>query len=376
MQGIWGEVCTLEYGKAFRDTVKRRDENNPFQVFGTNGPIGWGPEALTDRAGIVIGRKGAYRGVHFSKAPFFVIDTAFYLKPRLDLLDIRWAYYKLLTVNINAIDVGAAIPTTNRGMFYSLPLRLPPLETQIRVGAFLARYDDLIESNIRRIQLLEEAAQLIYKEWFVHLRFPGAEHCKVVDGVPDGWLRVTAAAAIEVDPRIKAEKDAEKPFVGMADLSERSMSFEPSERRTGFGGSKFQNGDTLLARITPCLENGKTGFVQCLTDDNPVGIGSTEFIVLRSRMLNPYFVYCLARSYSFREHAIRSMSGADGRQRVNQKCFDDYQVLVPPQPLLDEFGIAVTPMFEQCRTLALQNMRLHEARDLLLPRLMSGEIEV
>ncbi|MFQ5472655.1 MAG: restriction endonuclease subunit S, partial [Dehalococcoidia bacterium] len=152
-----------------------------------------------------------------------------------------------------------------------------------------------------------------------------------------------------------------------------SMIVQPPIMREGRSGSKFKNGDTLLARITPCLENGKTGFVNFLPD-GAVGRGSTEFIVLRPGRLSPEFVYCLARTYAFRENAIKSMIGASGRQRVQESCFEKFMVLVPPKPLLDAFTEIARPCFEQIRVLLGQSRRAHEARDLLLPRLMNGEI--
>jgi type I restriction enzyme S subunit len=145
--------------------------------------------------------------------------------------------------------------------------------------------------------------------------------------------------------------------------------------RGGRSGSKFQNGDTLFARITPCLENGKTAFVDCF----PEGVtarGSTEFIVLRSKRLSPEFVYCLARTYAFRHNAIKSMIGASGRQRVQQSCFDKFTVNVPPAVLLTAFTDVVRPIFRQIRALHLQSGKAREARDLLLPRLMSGEVVI
>jgi type I restriction enzyme S subunit len=98
----WGEVATLEYGKALRDY---QNIVEGFPVYGTNGPIGFHDTALCKTPGVVIGRKGAYRGVHYSSRPFFVIDTAFYLKPKAEI-DMRWAYYALLTCDINNMDSG------------------------------------------------------------------------------------------------------------------------------------------------------------------------------------------------------------------------------------------------------------------------------
>jgi type I restriction enzyme S subunit len=148
------------------------------------------------------------------------------------------------------------------------------------------------------------------------------------------------------------------------------------ESRTGNSGSKFQNSDTLFARITPCLENGKTGFVQFLPNANAVAFGSTEFIVLRSHSLTPEYVYCLARSDEFRDVAIKSMSGASGRQRVQEQCFADLFLALPPREMLDQFSAVISQSFRLIYRLHLQIQNLRRTRDLLLPRLLSGQINV
>jgi type I restriction enzyme S subunit len=162
----------------------------------------------------------------------------------------------------------------------------------------------------------------------------------------------------------------------MGCLSNDSMLISDIQSREGKSGAKFQNGDTLLARITPCLENGKTGFVQFLPEADAVACGSTEFIVLRSRTLTPEFVYCLARSDALRGVAIKSMSGATGRQRVHEKCFNDFQLAQPPRALLDKYSAIVAPTFRLIYKLHLQIQALSQTRDLLLPRLLSGQVAV
>jgi type I restriction enzyme S subunit len=117
----WGDIATLEYGKSIRDY---QNASGTVPVYGTNGPIGWHHTPLCTSAGVIIGRKGAYRGIHYSNKPFFVIDTAFYLKPK-ERLDTKWAYYCLLTYDINGMDSGSAIPSTSRDEFYKLPVRIP-----------------------------------------------------------------------------------------------------------------------------------------------------------------------------------------------------------------------------------------------------------
>lgn len=260
-----------------------------------------------------------------------------------------------------------------------LNFKIPYPTYRGKIASILSAYDDLIENNNRRIKILEEMAQAIYKEWFVNFRFPGHEKVKMVKSelgmIPKGWEVVKSSDAVEINPTIRVDKNKSKPYVDMGGLSETSMIIKSKEQRAGSNGSKFINGDILFARITPCLENGKTGFVQFL-DVGEEGIGSTEFIVLRSKSLSPEFVYLLARSEDFRNNAIKSMTGASGRQRVQPECFDKFQLAQPGQNVLDKFTEIVRPMFQNIHRLDLKNKNLRKTRDLLLPKLVRGEIGV
>ena len=161
----WGDVATLAYGKSLSG-YKGAGET-PVKVFGTNGPIGYTTRALSEGPGVVVGRKGAYRGIHFSSGDFFVIDTAFFLQPTVPL-DMRWAYYELLTHDINGMDSGSAIPSTSREAFYGMPLLLPPLPEQRAIAEVLGALDDKIESNRRiwklRLELAGSAFRRAAKE--------------------------------------------------------------------------------------------------------------------------------------------------------------------------------------------------------------------
>lgn len=272
---------------------------------------------------------------------------------------------------------GTNVPHISGAQIKSFKFRLPGENEQAAIADFLSAYDDLIENNRRRIALLEEAARLLYREWFVHFRFPGHEHVKITDGVPEGWERLPASEAFEVNPKTPRKDEGIIRYVPMAALSETGMVIGrgPVEEREKSTSVRFRNGDTLLARITPCLENGKTGYVQML-EDGEIACGSTEFIVLRQRRVSSYYIYLTARQHDFRENAIRSMIGSSGRQRVQPNCFDRYFVAVPPALLAKLFDEAVGEMFDQIGNLDQQNQKLSQARDLLLPRLMNGEIAV
>jgi len=345
------------------------------------------PKFLLKEGDIVIARTGATVG--YAKYIKKGIPTAVFasylvrirLKKDFDARDIGFLiesdiYKRFIKANIS----GAAQPQANAQVLTSYPAPIAPLNVQRKIAAILSAYDDLIENNTRRIQILEEMAQTIYKEWFVKFRFPGYEKVKMVYSelgrIPEGWMVKPSSQVLEINPRINVNKESEKPFVFMEDVSNTSMVIRCRTRREGLSGSKFQNGDTLFARITPSLENGKIGFVQFLSSDNEVGLGSTEFIVLRSKHLCPEYAYLLARTEKFRGNAIKSMIGASGRQRVQEACFDHFFLAVPPPSKIERFHGYIAPIFKNIHLLSLKNGILRRTRDLLLPKLISEEIDV
>jgi type I restriction enzyme S subunit len=307
------------------------------------------------------------------------------IRPNPEKVDVRFLLYYFFTKEWRTVIqrnmlTGATvdrIPLTN---FPDFPVRAPPLPIQRRIAGILSAYDELIENSQRRIRILETMARALYREWFVHFRYPGHESVPRVPSplgeIPQGWEVRRLPECVHINPRVTVPRYGEKPFVPMGCLSNDSMLIADIESREGNSGAKFQNGDTLFARITPCLENGKTGFVQFLPSTDSVAFGSTEFIVLRSRTLTPEFVYCLARSDGFRDVAIKSMSGATGRQRVQELCFADFAIIQPRRMLLEHFSGIVAPSFRLIYELDRQIQTLRRTRDLLLPRLLSGQIRV
>lgn len=302
------------------------------------------------------------------------------LKPS-DVIDPYFLFYYLQSqshaIRDSATDASHGTKKLDLRVLENWPLPVPDITEQKCIASILSAYDDLIENNRRRIQLLEEAARLLYKEWFVHLRFPGHEHVKIIDGVPEGWEDRFLPEVIDVNPKTPIEKGKEITYVPMSALSEAGMASDSCdyERRERHTTVKFIKNDVLLARITPCLENGKTALAYFLSEGE-VACGSTEFIVLRGNRVSHAFTYCLARSYQFRENAIKSMTGSSGRQRVQVSCFDEYRVPLPPKCLLEMFDEVAVSAFEQVRVLMSQNEKLAKARDLLLPRVMSREVIV
>jgi type I restriction enzyme S subunit len=299
-------------------------------------------------------------------------------------LDLHFLFYLFnspyVRSQIKASATGSTVRHTAPDRIYNVDVRVPPLAIQRKIAAILSAYDDLIENNTRRIAIVEEMAQALYREWFVHFRFPGHEQVRMMESamgpVPEGWEVKKVSDAVLIDPMTKVPKEGEKPFVPMGSLSNNSMLIDNIESREGNSGSKFKNGDTLFARITPCLENGKTAYVQFLPSDEAIAFGSTEFIVLRSKTLCPEYVYLMARSNEFRDNAIKSMSGATGRQRVQEECFDKFFIAQPDSGVLAAFVGQVGAIFRGIHVLSQKNINLRQTRDLLLPKLISGEVEV
>jgi type I restriction enzyme S subunit len=236
---------------------------------------------------------------------------------------------------------------------------LPPIGEQRAIAGVLGPLDDKIELNGRMNEALEELGRLQFR--------------MLLDiAVAQRPLR----EAIDVNPSRALRSGAEAPYVDMAALPTSSMRVTRTRERAFTRGSRFKNGDVLLARITPCLENGKTAFVDFL-GSSEVGWGSTEFIVLRSRdPLPAAFAYFLARTDAFRSYAIASMTGTSGRQRAVPDVLARFSVPVPEAEAAAAFGASVDPLLAKIKQNDEESRTLAELRDVLLPKLISGELRV
>ena len=273
-----------------------------------------------------------------------------------------------------------------------LPIPLPPKEKCEAITHILDRLDDKIELNLRMNAVLEAMARALFQSWFVDFDpvrrnaeggesrpddslFPDSFEDSAIGDVPIGWNVCPMSEAIEVNPKRLLKKGSMAPYLDMKNLPTQGHSADEVIEREFSSGTKFQNGDTLLARITPCLENGKTGFVDFL-EDGQVGWGSTEFITLAPKPpLPPQFGYLLARSDSLRAHAIQNMVGTSGRQRVPYECFDNFHIAVPSPEVARRFDEVTAPLMAKIKANSDQSRTLATLRDTLLPKLLSGDIK-
>lgn len=291
---------------------------------------------------------------------------------------------------------GATMPNLNTSILSALPFVLPPRSEQRTIADILGALDDKIELNRRLNETLEAMARALFQSWFVDFDpvraktegrrtglpttivdlFPASMTNTELGEIPLGWSISPLPAIIEVNPPRPLRKGATAPYLDMAKMPTSGHTPAEVVDRAFGSGARFMNGDTLVARITPCLENGKTAFVDFLKPEQ-IGWGSTEYIVLRPKPPLPEeFAYCLARSESFREFAIQSMTGSTGRQRVPAESLAHFRVPTAPLPIVDLFGRLVRPMFARARAAADESRTLAALRDTLLPKLISGELRV
>ena len=302
----------------------------------------------------------------------------------------------------NASQVG--VPSIAQPVTYlrTIEIPLPPLPEQRAIARILGTLDDKIELNRRMNETLEAMARALFKSWFVDFEpvrakmegrwrrgesLPSlpAEHYdlfpdRLVDSelgeIPEGWEVKALREVVEVNPHEPLQKGTVAPYLDMAALPTSGPSPDDAVSRRFTSGTRFRNEDTLLARITPCLENGKTAFVQALPEDT-VGWGSTEFIVMRAIPPIPAeYLYLLARASTFREHAIQSMTGTSGRQRVQVDALKPYPLPYPPAEVWDAFAFLVEPLFARIESAKREASALAAQRDALLPKLVSGEVRV
>lgn len=257
----------------------------------------------------------------------------------------------------------------------SIRILLPPGGQQDRISAVLTSLDDKINGNHRSMVRLYQVAQSVFQARFSF--FAGVEDYDETEVglVPRGWHLKPMSEAVEINPRVSLRKGDVAPYVEMAAVERWGVRPTTVGERAYSGGSRFEPGDTLMARITGCIEYGKGAFVDFLSGP---GSGSTEFLVLRAKPpLSPEAIFLLSRDERIRAHAMAGMTGSSGRQRVPTAVFDDLLIAVPPDENAWEADAAVLrAVFAKSRCLWAESKTLASLRDALLPKLISGEIRV
>ncbi|ELL8934963.1 restriction endonuclease subunit S, partial [Escherichia coli] len=404
---IIGEHLLIRNGKS----SPSRAITGEYPVYGSNGIIGYSDEYNANENTIIIGRVGSYCGsVYISGKKCWVTDNAIIGTAKNENESHFW-FYLLKKIDLNNYSTGSGQPLINQTIINTISVTIPKLsEKRVSIGHFLRHFDQKINLSLNINQSLEQMSQTLFKSWFVdfdpvidnaldagnpipealqsraELRqkvrssadfkpllveirslFPSEFEETELGWVPKGWTLKSVAKSININPSIKLPKNKIAKYVDMKSLPTQGYSISDIIEKPYSGGAKFQNNDTLFARITPCLENGKTGFVDFL-DEKETAFGSTEFIVMRGTPQVHYlYVACLARENNFRLHAIQNMVGSPGRQRVQNSCFDSFYIAIPTPAVMSLFSGKVSSYFDKMYFCNLENKSLTALRDTLLP---------
>ena len=401
-EATWGDIATLEYGKSIRDY---KNAGGDFPVYGTNGPIGWHHTPLCPWAGIVIGRKGAYRGVHYSPIPFFVIDTAFYLKPKIGL-NIKWAYYSILTYDINGMDSGSAIPSTSRDDFYQLPVRIPSLSEQQQVAETLGALDDRITLLRETNATLEAIAQALFKSWFVDFDpvrakaeglepegmdaataalFPDSFEESELGLVPKGWKvgSIGDIAVVKGGFAFKSNVFCESgiPVVkiknivgdGTVDLENvQCVDHDQAQKAKKFA---LQDGDILMAMTGATI--GKTGVVVTCEGKTPLlNQRVAKFEPKLSKQSNSWLVYTAFQNLFMVDQIVNAASGS-AQANISTTGIESARLVLPiNDEVLKAFDDIASIIFSGWIENHKRVKTLTQIRDTLLPRLISGQLRL
>jgi type I restriction enzyme, S subunit len=389
-------LATIQRNGGFRtDSLKTYGGESPAKLLVQPGELYLSLKDVTQSADLL----GAIARLPRDHAPGRLTQDTVKLEPKGSDVPLDYLYWLLRTPQYRGYCRAHATGTTNLGLAREDFLAFPvpePTPAQEKIVETLSALDDKIELNRRMNETLESMARAMFKSWFVDFDpvrakaerrdpglpkpladlFPGSFEDSELGEIPKGWKVEPLPDVIEVNPTRSLRKGEPAPYLDMANMPTRGHSPDDVIERAFGSGMRFINGDTLVARITPCLENGKTAFVDFL-EKGQAGWGSTEYIVLRPKSPLPEeFAYCLARSNDFREFAIQSMTGSSGRQRVPAESLSHYLVAVPPEQLAKRFGLFAKPLFARASAAARESRSLAAQRDALLPRLVSGEIRV
>ena len=363
-----GEIVTLKRGY---DLPTRLRRDGPYAIVSSSGVTGTHDTAKVHPPGVVTGRYGTLGAVWYVDEPFWPLNTTLYVQ------DFKGNHERYIAYLLEALDLGmlvssAAVPGINRNHLHPLRVRVPDKPLQLSIATALGALDDLIENNRRRIEILEEMARLLYREWFVHLRFPGHEDVELVDSdfgpIPKGWGQTCLAEACSLvmgqSPKSEYYNDIGEglPFhQGVSDFGHR---FPTHTKWTTVDNRVAERGDILFSVRAP------VGRINVAPDRLVVGRGLSAIRALDEHQ--NFLLMQLKDKFAVED----SIGGGTIFNAVTKKDMESIVLLRPTSLVVGEFEAAVAPMADLVANLSQQNIALREARDLLLPRLVSGELDV
>ncbi|MCD5098425.1 restriction endonuclease subunit S [Enterococcus faecium] len=379
-----GNLFEAKYGKSLPKN-QRRDGN--IKVYGSGGISGYHDTALVKGPGIVIGRKGTVGSLYYEKQDYFPIDTTYYIE-KSDKYDLKYIFYLLNTLNLNKMNTHSAVPGLNRENLYSLIAKVPEKKYQIKISEFLQQLDSKIELNNQIISNLEELASTLFKRWFVDFEFPDengnpykSSGGKMVDSelgeIPEGW-EVTNLEEISIDiitgktPNTKQKENygEDIPFIKIPDMHNNTYIVQ-TETYLSKKGSDSQY-KKLLPKDSIC--------VSCIATPGLVSITSVashtnqQINTILPKVEDLYFLYLDLKR---KRNLIRELgSGGSTTLNLNKTQFGKINIINCGKREKMNFNKICEPLFSKILLLQKSNIYLAKLRDSLLPKLLSGEIEL
>lgn len=347
---------------SFGNGKSRPLDSGNIPVYGGNGIMSYVSQSNYDQETIIIGRVGAYCGAtYYENKPIWISDNALSAKA-IGKNNTTYLYYLLKNLDLNQFAEGSSHPLLTQKLLKSVETKaaLNPNE-QKSIASVLSSLDDKIDLLRRQNKTLESLAETLFRQWFI---------------LDNTGISGSIDQIIDFNPKRNLTKSQDATYLDMAGLSTVIFRANGYYRRPFSSGTKFTKRDTLLARITPCLENGKAAYIDFL-DDNETGWGSTEFIVMRpKKKIHPLISYIMCRNPDFKEYAESCMEGSTGRQRVNLDHLKKFNVYLPSVATLHTLNELIDSFENKLINNSQQIGSLETLRDTLLPKLMSGEVRV
>jgi type I restriction enzyme S subunit len=373
MSQTLAEVVTLQRGY---DLPEHERTPGSVPVLGSFGITGNHNLARAKGPGVTVGRSGASFGVvNYSPIDYWPHNTVLFVTD-FHGNDPRFVYYLLRNTDFSHLNSGSAQPSLNRNYVYLEQVKIPLVATQRKIAALLSAYDDLIENNTRRIRILEAMAQALYREWFVQFRFPGHGKVKVVDSplgpVPQGWrLQRLGDIAEEVRRSVSPDEvDPATPYVGLEHLPRKSIALQEWGTASQVQSTKlaFKKGEILFGKIRPYFHKVAVAPLD--------GVCSSDTIVICPKSAQHFaIVLASVSSDPFVAHATQTSQGTK-MPRANWQVLVKYPIAIPPEPLFSRFSEFIENTAGLIRNVIFRNRVLRRTRDLLLPKLISGEVDV
>jgi len=365
-----GAVITLKRGYDIR-AVDRKEGLVP--VVASSGIVGYHNEAKVPAPGVVTGRYGTIGNVFFITEPFWPSNTTLYVED-FKGNDPHFVFYLLQRIDFRRYSDKTGVPGINRNDVHTAHVSLPPLPEQRAIAAILETWDRAIALTERRLAAAEQRKKALMQQLLTgRVRFP--------EFAGEEWQEVRLKDVARINPPKlgNIKDDISVSFIAMADVSENARIINTTERpycEVNSGFTSFQNEDILVAKITPCFENGKGAWVHNIK--NGLGFGSTEFHVIRvhKTKADPEYIYYHTITHSFRGRGATNMVGSAGQKRIRTDFIQNYRIMLPPLPEQRRIAAVLNTCDRELDLLRRKRDALQRQKKGLMQRLLTGRVRV